>query len=161
MSAETVADLVTRLEQHPFTQGFPTSALDKLTQAATLQTFQPGTFLLREGRDADHFYLLLQGQAAIELYLPERGVIRLQTVGPGDVVGWSWLLPPYRAAFDVTVINTVQAITFDAARLRRLLDDDPTLAAHFLRRLVAVIAQRVHATRLQLIDMYAVKGGRP
>lgn len=159
MSTEAVADLVQQLEQHPFTQGFPRPALAKLAQVATVQTFQPGTFLLREGREADHFYLLLGGQAAIELYLPERGVIRLQTVGPGDVVGWSWLLPPYRAAFDVSVINTVEAITFDAAKLRQVLEDDPALAARFLRQLVHVIAQRVHATRLQLIDMYGTQGG--
>ncbi len=155
--AEHVRDLLAR---HPFSQGFPEEDLSRLAALAQVREFSPGEYLLREGREAGEFYLLLTGHVAVELYVPERGLLRLQTLGPGDVVGWSWFLPPYRAAFDVRVIHPVQGIVLDASGLRRLVEEEASLGVRVLRQLVGVVAKRVHAARLQLLDVYGAPVGR-
>ncbi len=147
------------LAEHPFTFDFPEEERKRLAEIGELKTFPPGTYLFREGRVAEYFILLVSGLAAVELHVPERGIVRLQTVGPGDAVGWSWVMPPYRASFDIRTLDEVQAVVFDANKLRALFDQDCTFKARFLGKLLSVVADRVHSTRLQLLDMYAPPGG--
>ncbi len=158
MNGET-ADVKALLAQHPFTHGLPEDDLQKLSALARVEEFAPGMYLLREGKVLDHFYLIVSGHAAVELYLPERGVLRLQTLGPGDVAGWSWALPSRRATFDVRAISSLKAIVMDAGALLDLFSRDPELGFRFLRQLLGVVSDRVRAARLQLLDMYAAPTG--
>ncbi len=157
MSEESILAL---LREHPFTHALNEEWLQKLAEIASVRTFQAGEFLLREGRVIEAFYLIVSGYASVELYMPERGVLRLQTVGPGDVVGWSWTTPPYRSTFDVRAIDEVTTVAMDAGRLREVMKEDCALGARILLRLLDVVAQRLNATRLQLVDMYASGGER-
>ncbi len=156
---EKVQEIQDILAEHPFTHDLPEPEREKLARVAQLKTFAADEFLLREGRVSEMFYLIVAGRASVELYVPERGVLRLQTLGPGDAVGWSWMLPPYRANFDIRTLDTTEVIAFDAAQLRRMFDQDAYLGYQVARRLLAVVAERVRATRLQLLDMYAPPGG--
>ncbi len=145
------------LGEHPFTHDLPESVRERLRTIATLRVYDPDTLVIRQGRAASHFFLIVDGLVAIELYtqhLRGRDVIRIQTLGGGDVIGWSWLIPPYRWAFDARVIAPSQMIVLDADRLRAWMETDPAFGFAVLRKLVVVIAERLQATRLQLLDIH-------
>jgi CRP-like cAMP-binding protein len=115
---------------------------------------QPNTLLIREGSPADSFYLIEAGRIAIELPLPGRAPNRLQVVGPNESVGWSWLIPPYQWEFDARVIDPTSGVRFDAAWLRGQCDSDPALGVAVLKKVLRMVAFRLTATRLQLVDLY-------
>ncbi len=158
MNGETL-DVQRLLAEHPFTHGLPEQDLEKLAALGDVREFEPGEYLLREGRVADRFHLIVSGYAAVELYLPERGALRLQTLGPGDVAGWSWALPGQRASFDIRAIDKVTAVVMDAQALRDLFEADCCLGYRFMLKLLSVVSDRVRAARLQLVDMYATPAG--
>jgi CRP-like cAMP-binding protein len=117
-------------------------------------TVGAGALLATEGETARAFYLVQSGHIALGLHTPDRGIVTIQTVGPGEVVGWSWLVPPHRWQFDCRAVDAVQGLAFDAQWLRDLCDQDHELGYHLLKQLVTVIAHRLAATRVQLLDIY-------
>ena len=149
------AAILEALRQHPFTHDMEEAWKEVLAEMAQLQTYPPDALLLREGRAADAFFLIVDGLVAIEMFAPERGTLRLQTVSAGEVVGWSWALPPYRWEFDARALAETTAVGLAAAALRARMSQDCALAAWILSRLLAVVAGRLKATRLQLLDLYA------
>ena len=126
-----------------------------LAACASEETYEPDALLLREGAEEPAFFVLRDGHVALEVFVPQRGAVAIQTLHDGDLLGWSWLIEPYRAAFDARALETTHVIRFDAARLREAMAGDPTLGADLLRAFAAVIVQRLQATRLQLLDVYA------
>ncbi len=142
------------LERHPFTRNLPAEVLDHLASLGRLCLWQPGQYLLREGQPVEHFFLLLSGRVAVQVYQPERGVINLQTLGRGDAAGWSWAVPPYRATFDIRVQEPTETICLPATALRQCIDENPQVGLHLLKKLLAMLASRMQATRLQLLDLY-------
>jgi CRP/FNR family cyclic AMP-dependent transcriptional regulator len=122
--------------------------------------FHDGDHLLREGERADRFYVIRSGAVALELFVPQRGALVIETLHDGDPVGWSWLFPPYSARFDARAIGTVHTIEFDGACLRGKCDDDPALGYELMKLFGGVIVERLQHTRLRLLDIYApVAGG--
>lgn len=117
-------------------------------------TAAPGELLAREGETAKAFYLIQAGHVALNLHTPDRGVVPIQTVEPGEIVGWSWLVPPHRWQFDCHASDAVRGLAFDAEWLREKCEQDHELGYHLLKQLVTVIADRLAATRLQLLDLY-------
>lgn len=142
------------LREHPFLQGLPDPYLQTLASCASNVRFEAGEWVLREGEEARRFYLLRSGQVAIEVYVPERGPVVIQTIGEGEVVGWSWLVPPYRWHFDARAVQLTRAISFDAECLRAKAEQDHELGYELFKRFVPVILQRLQAARLQILDMY-------
>lgn len=149
------AEILEALRQHPFTHDMDEAWKESLAEIARLQTYAPDRLLLREGRAADAFFLIVDGLVAIEMFVPDRGSLRLQTVSAGEIVGWSWALPPYRWEFDARALVETTAVVLDAAQLRARMSQDCALAAWILSRLLTVVAGRLKATRLQLLDLYA------
>jgi CRP-like cAMP-binding protein len=139
---------------HSFIQAL--SEQHRLRLASGVQSFQfaPGAYLAREGAPATAFYLIQAGQVSIGTNLGERGAVPTQTVGPGDVVGWSWLLPPYLWQFDARAIDAVQGLMFDAAWLRDQCERDHELGYHLVRQILAVVSSRLAACRVRLLDIY-------
>jgi hypothetical protein len=90
----------------------------------------------------------------VELLIPNRGYTTLQTVGEGDVLGWSWLLPPYRWRFGARTLQPTRALTFDGKCLRNKCEEDHDLGYELLKRFTFVVTERLEATRLQLLDLY-------
>lgn len=123
------------------------------------QSFHAGDYLMREGEVADVFYILTGGAVALETHLAQRGPVTVQTVHEGELLGWSWLVPPYRVAFDARALTAAQTIAFDAACLRGRFESDPALGYDLLRLFAAVIVQRLQSTRLQLLDVYGPVSG--
>jgi CRP-like cAMP-binding protein len=122
--------------------------------------FERGETLFREGEPADVFYVLRRGRVALELYVPGRGPLTIETIDPGEVVGWSWLFPPHTWHFDARAVAPVRAIEVNGACLRNKCDDDPLLGYELMRRFSAVLLDRLNATRLQLADLYGRHDGR-
>jgi len=117
-------------------------------------TLKPGEVLFREGDVADTLYLIRAGTVAIEMFVPTRGTITIETVGAGDVVGWSWLFPPYRLRFDARALSAVTAGAVEASCLRARMAADPELGYDLLFHLAKVLAERLSATRMRLLDVY-------
>lgn len=143
--------------EHPFLAGMSPRLIGVLAGCASNVRFGAGEFLLREGRSAERFYLIRRGRTAIELFIPERGPVTLQTVGEGDLLGWSWLIEPYRWRFDARALEPVSAIAFDGKCLRRKCEQDHELGYELLRRLAGELAQRLEAARLHIQDLYAYR----
>ncbi|HYM90503.1 MAG TPA: cyclic nucleotide-binding domain-containing protein [bacterium] len=120
--------------------------------------FQAGEYLFREGDPSDQFYLIRHGKVSLEISSPAHGRVAIQTLGEGEVVGWSWLVPPYRKQCDARAVELTRATVFDGACIRRKCEADPRLGYEMLKRFAQIIGQRLRATRLQLLDVY---GSRP
>lgn len=146
------------LAEHPFFQGMEDRFIRLLAGCASNVRFEAGQYLFRQGESADHFYLLRSGHVAIEIHAQERGAIILQTLGEGDAVGWSWLVPPHRWMFDGRAVETVRAVALDGACLRQKCDEDHDLGYALLKRFSVVIAGRLEAARLQLINIHGPLG---
>ena len=109
---------------------------------------------MREGEEANQFYMIRQGRVAVEIGDTERGPIIVQTVEEGEVLGWSWLIPPFRWRFDARAIELTRAIAMDGKCLRTKSEEDCDLGYELLKRFSLIVAERLDATRLQLLDVY-------
>ena len=145
---------LTMLAAHPFLQGMSEAHLQTLAECARRVTATAGQLLGEEKEGANAFFLIQSGQVAIEAHTPDRGTVRIQLIGPGDVVGWSWLVPPHRWQFDARVVEMVQAIALDAASIRTRCEQDHDLGYQLFKRLVSVISARLAATCRQLLDTH-------
>ncbi len=145
---------------HPLLAGLPGDAVSTVAGCARNMAFSPGALLLAEGDSADTLYLVRRGGVAIEVHSPGKGQIVIETVGPGAVVGWSWLVPPYRWHFDARAVDSVGAIAVDGACLRQKAEADPALGYALMKRVAAILLERLQMTRLRLLDLYGADGAR-
>ena len=146
------------LAQHPFFKGLDQQKLQFIAGCALNVRFDEGKFLFREGEDANTFYVIRAGKVAIEIFSPKRGALTIQTLGEGDVLGWSWLFPPYRWHFDAKALELTRAISLDGKCLRDKCEEDHDLGYELMKRFSDVMIQRLQATRLQVLDLYAENG---
>ena len=115
----------------------------------------PARALLREGDPADEFFLIRRGAVAVETDVPGRGAVTLETLGPGELLGWSWLVPPYRSAFGARALEAVHVMALDGACLRGKCERDPALGYELLKVVATVFVRRLEETRMRLLDLYA------
>jgi CRP/FNR family transcriptional regulator, cyclic AMP receptor protein len=120
--------------------------------------FEPDERLFKEGDPADAFYLVRHGLVALEQYVPNRGMLTVETVGPGEIAGWSWLVPPYRWQLSARAVEPVRAVEFDGACLRGKCADDPELGYRLLTHISGALVQVISSARLQLADVYGSDG---
>ncbi len=146
-AAELAAD-------HPLLAGLSPEGRRLVGLCARNVAVDAGDLLLAEGGDADTLYLVRRGRVAIEVHAPGRGPLVIETVGPGAVVGWSWLIAPHRWQFDARAVEPVGAVAVDAGCLREQLAEDPRFGVALMGRVAAVILDRLQATRLRLLDLY-------
>lgn len=149
-------DLSQSLCKHPFLSDMNDDLIKTLTLCASNVVLQEGKYFFHEGEDASDFYLIRSGRVALEVQGGEKGQIRVQTVGQGEVLGWSWLISPYRWHFDAYAVEEVHAFAIDATCLRKKCETDHHFGYEMLRRFSSVLERRLEATRLQLLDMYGV-----
>ncbi len=147
------------LAENEILGALPPEHLEVIAGCATNEIHDPGSYLLREGEPEDVFYVIRRGAVALETFIPPRGAVAVQTLHDGDLLGWSWLIPPYRAAFDARALESTHVVRFDAACLRGKCEGDALLGYDLLRAFVPVVVQRLQATRLQLLDVYATAAG--
>jgi len=143
------------LAQHPFFENLQQAHLDLLVGCASNVRFQVGEYLFRQGEEASHFYLIRKGRVAVEIFAPQRPPIVIQTLGEGEILGWSWLIPPHFWRFDARVVDTTRAIALDGKCLRTKCEENHDLGYELLKRFAHIVTHRLEATRLQLLDVYA------
>jgi CRP-like cAMP-binding protein len=140
--------------EHPFFAGLGESFTTLVSGCAKNVRFEAGQYLFHEGDPADEFYLLRHGQVALQLTAPGRGVVTFLTVGPGELAGVSWLIPPYKWTFDAKALELVRATAVDAKCLRQKCEADHDLGYEVMKRFMTVLVQRLQATQLQILDVY-------
>lgn len=151
MKTSNVAEVVSA---HPLLAGLPAPIVEEVARCARNVAFPAGGLLLAEGDPADTTFLLRRGRVAIEVQAPGRGALVIETVGPGAVVGWSWLFPPYAWRFDARALEPVGAIALNAACLRERAEGDPAAGYALMARVAGILLDRLQATRVRLLDLY-------
>lgn len=158
MSTEDLSELI---KAQPFFEGLPEKFIPTLAKMASRQRFDEGDYLLRQNQDADQFFLILEGLVLLKIHVTVHGAIPVETVGPGDALGWSWLLPPYRWHFDARAKAPTEVIGFDAAATREAIEADHAFGYEMYKRCMGVVVHRLQAARMQMMDVYAAppRGG--
>jgi CRP/FNR family transcriptional regulator, cyclic AMP receptor protein len=142
------------IREHKFFAGLDEGFCKLLCGCAKNVRFEAGQYLFHEGEPAHQFYLLRHGRVALQLTAPGRGAVTFQTLGANEIVGISWLIPPYRWTYDAKALELTRAIAMDAACLRNKCEDDHDLGYEMMKRFMPVLIERLQATRLQILDVY-------
>jgi CRP-like cAMP-binding protein len=142
------------LEAQPFFAGLIAEHGELVAGCARNHRFDAGRYIFHEGEAADEFYLIRHGRVALEITAPGRAPIVFQTLGEGEIVGASWLVPPYRWMFDARATELTRAIGINAACLRGKCEADHDLGYAMMKRFLPLLVNRLHATRLQILDVY-------
>lgn len=145
------------LHEHPFFQGMDEAHLVTLVGCASNVRFKPGSQIFRRGDPADAFYILRSGKVAVDVGSPDRGTLTVATLGEGEVIGWSWLFPPYQWHHNARAVEDTLAVTLDGRCLRGKCETEPALGYELMKRFSAMMVERLTAAQLQLLDIY---GGR-
>jgi len=148
---ETIQGILTA---HPFFADFPPHHVELVAGCAWNVHFDAGRFIFHEGEDADNFYLIREGKVGLHIASERRGPLNLLTLGQGDILGWSWLFPPYRWKFSARALEPTRAFAIDGRCLRGKADQDPDLAYELLKRFACVFGSRLEAMRLRLVNVY-------
>ena len=151
----TAPDLVREIIlAHPFFQGINPRYVHLLTDCALSVRFGVAHDIFREGQDADHFYLIHKGRVSLDTFVPRIGSTTIQTIGPGEALGWSWLYPPYRWQFNARTIDPVEAVSFGALSLREKAEENHDFGYDLAMRVGGVMLARLQATRRRLVEFY-------
>lgn len=142
------------LKEHSFFKDLSQEHLELLAGCCKNQVFEPGEMIGEEGGPADHFYIIRKGKVAIQIHTPHQGGMTVQTVGPDDIIGWSWLFPPYTWSFDIKAVEKTLTIALDGRCLREKCESDHELGYTLMRRFSKIMVRRLQATRMQLLDIY-------
>ncbi|TNH29268.1 cyclic nucleotide-binding domain-containing protein [Micromonospora orduensis] len=142
------------LREHPFLAGLPPEWLPRLAGYARPVVWHPGHRLFRAGQPAERFWLISGGEVALDFPVPGRGDVGIETIGAGGVLGWSWIFPPYRWQFGAVAVRRTTTIELTAEGVRRLIDSDDALGRQLTLRLMAVVVDRLQASRGRLRELY-------
>ena len=145
------------IAEHPFLTDLDPGFTKLMVGCASNMRFNRGDYIFREGDPANQFYLIREGKVAVEIFAPQRKPIIVATLAEGDILGWSWLLPPYQWKLNARAQEGVRAIALDGKCLRNKCEENHDLGYEVLKRFARIIEQRLEATRMQLIDVYAVQ----
>ena len=155
MSASAVNEGLERIVlSHRFFAGLEAELGPLVAGCARNHRFDPGQYLAHEGDPANEFYLIRHGKVALEILPPGQDPIVFATEGEGDIVGTSWLVPPYRWRFDARAVEMTRAIGINATCIRDKCEADPRLGYALMKRIAPILAERLNQTRLQILDVY-------
>jgi CRP-like cAMP-binding protein len=149
------ADPIAALSASWFGAGLSPEAVARLAGISSLRDVPVGTELTKEGQITEAFSIVLSGRVALRMLVPERGMVTILTVEPGDVIGWSAVVPPHRGTANAVAIEPVRLLEMPGEALRSLLRSDHALAASVYPRILQAVSRRLSATRLQLLDLFA------
>lgn len=136
---------------HPFLRDLRPAHLHLLADSAMRVRYEAGELIFREGDPANRFYLIEQGRVSLESHRRDEAPVAIQVIGAGDVLGWSWLFPPYYWQFDARSLEPTTAIFFYGTRLREQCEQDHAFGYEILKRMTQVVIDRLQATRKQLL----------
>ncbi len=138
----------------PFFDGLNPAHRALLASHAAVSTFIEGQFIFRLREDATSFWVILEGRVALDVPSP-RGARVISTLGPDDILGFSWLFEPHEWHFDARAVNLVHAVQFDGTAIREACEKDYELGFELMRRFARVVTARLQDTRIRALDLYA------
>jgi len=153
-SGASAADLA----GHAFLRGMPDGYVAVLARACQVIQVGEGHRFFEEGGTANKLWLIASGHVALDVDVPGRSGLILETLGKGDLLGLSWLVPPYAWQFGATAVQQTTAFELDAAAVRAACEEDPGLGYQLLRHVMSAASSRLHAARIRMLDLYAVSG---
>jgi CRP/FNR family cyclic AMP-dependent transcriptional regulator len=139
------------LAAHPFLHGMSAEQLGMLAEAARDVSFTARQRLFEDGGNATRFWLIQSGHVSLDLHVPGEGPVVIETIGMGELLGWSWLFPPYKWAFGAVAATAVEAFEFDAPAVRECCAADPGIGYELNQRVTRVLAKRLQVTRIRLL----------
>ncbi len=147
-------DLKNILSSHPFFKSLKEEYLALVVGCASNVRFEAGKTILREGEEANDFFLIRAGKVSVQLMTPNKGPVIIETLSEGDILGWSWLVPPYTWHFDAKALELTRVIALDGKCLRNKCESDHSLGYELMKRFADIMIKRLESTRLQLLDLY-------
>lgn len=151
---KTLAALVA---EQPFFKGLQPQYFLSFNECAELLRFRAHEKIFEKGHEAEKFYLITSGEVAVETaFVPGEGVVTIQTLGQGDPLGWSWLYPPYEWHFSARAVSQVEAIAFDAKRLRQAAAENKAFGYEVAMRVGYMLSKRLQQTRAELLNLCEV-----
>jgi CRP-like cAMP-binding protein len=151
---QTLDALTSLLKSHPFLAGLTPEFYEFFHRHATIRRFASQQQIFHEGGEADHFYLILFGEVALDTLVPGCGTVTIQRLGPREALGWSWLFPPYQWHFTATTLAPTEVISFNAEALRAKAAENRDFHNELLIRVAKTLFERLQGTRMQLITLY-------
>jgi CRP-like cAMP-binding protein len=145
------------IAEQPFFADLDPAFLQLVTGCASNVRFDAGAYIFKEGDEANEFYLIRSGKVALELFAPQHKPIIVETLGVGEILGWSWLLPPFEWKFFARAVEDTRALALDGKCLRGKCEENHDLGYEMLKRFAHIIERRLEATRFQLLDVYSTK----
>ncbi len=143
------------LVDHPFFKGMTDDQVRVVAETGTLVRYSEGEYIFTDGGKADACYLILDGNVALGLQTPGGGPRAILTLHAGDLLGWSWLYPPYRWSYDAHVHSATEVVRFDGPLLKEAAESDPALGYELMKRFTAMLVKRMQSIRIQLLDVYS------
>lgn len=150
-------ELEQSIAEHPFFSGISSNQIAEIVRDAREVIFQPGQVIFCECGPANCFYIIKEGKIALESHVPEDGPLFIDTIGPRDVLGWSWLLPPYEWQFTARALTPIKAIALNGAHLLGLAEKDPRFGYDLLKRITKVILARLQSSRKRALELAVPK----
>lgn len=141
------------LKKHPFFKDLDQEYLDFIAGCASNVVFKSGEIIMKENDPADKFFLIREGMVAIDIPISRKKAVTIQTVRQGEIVGWSWLIPPYKYRFTCRVVEDVRAIVLDGKCLREKCEKSHDMGYELLKRLAGVFTQRLESARIQIVSL--------
>jgi CRP-like cAMP-binding protein len=150
----TIEPIATRVALHPFLAGMNRAQLALLTDCAMAAHFKPGQVILREGEIANRFYLIESGKVVLESGEDFGDPVIVETIGAGDLLGWSWMFPPYVWHFTARAVEPTEAIFFYGTILREYCERDPSLGYELFKRMAPIMLKRLQAARKKMLAVH-------
>lgn len=147
------------LSSHPFFADMDPAAMEVVKGCCSNAVFRPGSYVFRRGDPANLFYLIREGMVALEIYVPGREPIVVETLEAGEIFGWSWLIPPYVWSNDARAVETTRLLQLDAACLRQKMETDRVLGYEIYKRFVPVMAGRLAGNRMRIVELATEPAG--
>jgi CRP-like cAMP-binding protein len=151
-----MAEIRDTLAEHPFFRGLAREYLDMLAGLTIPANFEAEEFIFQQGEESREFYAIVSGRVALQIYSDIRGSIAIDTVGGGDVMGWTWIVEPFKRRFDAQALEYTRTLALDGVTLREKCEENPALGYELLKRFSQVMAGRLESARLRLLDVYGI-----
>jgi CRP-like cAMP-binding protein len=142
------------LESLRFLHGLAPAHLQHIASIAELRELPGGMVVFREGERSGFVYVVLEGRVALEVHVPGRGQATLHTIGPGELLGWSPIFTQGPMTATARAVGPCRLVALNAPQLLALAEHEPRFGMELMRRTAAALAQRLGATRLQMLDVY-------
>lgn len=147
-------DLKRILAEHPFFKGLNEEYFSLVVGCASNVRSDANKMIVREGEEANQFYLIRSGKISVQLMTPNKGPVIIETLEEGDILGWSWLVPPYIWHFDAKALELTRMVALDGKCLRNKCESDHHLGYELMKRFGDIMIKQLESTRLQLLDIY-------